>query len=385
MHRIKSNPNSIAPKTLPAFEFSIGPIPRTKTEKTPMKVFQLFMTLSVLGTIVTQTNAYAQEKGVTLSLHVEELQAFIAMNVAMGMLRLPQIRDYWATNDILSTPWFPAIMSRDRFFQLLRYLHLVDSSLQHKKGEEGYDPLFKVRPLIDHLSAVFPHYYQLGRHLLVDEMMIGTRCHVSFLQYLPKKPTKFGIKVFVNSEAKTGYVLSFQVYTGKDTTKKGSNLVSYKVVMELLELYLGKGHRVFTDNYYSSPKLFADLFKKNTYATGTVRQSRKQFPETLKGQHNKLDVGQYRFARCGQMTIVLWHDRRDVHVLSTAHNRSVGTAMKRPKGSREKVPVACPTCIVDYNSFMGGVDLTDQYLSYYSLTNRSGGRSYFGDLLTYVF
>ena len=40
------------------------------------------------------------------------------------------------------------------------------------------------------------------------------------------------------------------------------------------------------------------------------------------------------------------------------------------KGSQEKVPIPCPTCVVDYNSFVGGVDLTDQYLSYYSLTNR---------------
>lgn len=192
-----------------------------------MKVFQLFMTLSLLGPIVTQTNLYTQEKGFTLNLCAEELQAFIAMNIAMGMLRLPQIRDYWVTEDIISTPWFPPIMSRDRFFQILRYLYLVDSSLQCKKGEEGYDPLFKVHPLIDHLSAVFPHYYQPECHLSVDEMMVGIRCHVSFLQYLPKKPTKFGIKIFINSEAKTGYVLSFQVYTGKTTTKKDSNLVSY--------------------------------------------------------------------------------------------------------------------------------------------------------------
>lgn len=151
VHKTKCTPNSIAPKSLPAFECSTGPLPRTKTEKTPIKVFQLFMTMSVLGMIVTQTNAYAQEKDIALNLCVEELQAFVAMNIAMGMLRLPQIRDYWATDDILSTPWFPAIMSRDRFFQILRYLHLVDSSLQRKKGEEGYDPLFKVRPLIDHL------------------------------------------------------------------------------------------------------------------------------------------------------------------------------------------------------------------------------------------
>ena len=44
--------------------------------------------------------------------------------------------------------------------------------------------------------------------------------------------------------------------------------------------------------------------------------------------------------------------------------------MKRPKGGREKVPIPCPTAVYDYNQFMGGVDLVDQNLSYYSLTLR---------------
>ena len=161
----------------------------------------------------------------------------MGINIAMGMLRLPQIRDYWATDQILSTPWFPSIMPRDRFFLILRYLHLVDNSLQRKKGEEGYDPLFKVRPLIDHLSAVFPRYYQPAQQLSVDEMMIGTRCRISFLQYLTQKQMKFGIKVFVNSEAKTAYVLTFQIYTGKTVSAEPSSSkgLGYRVVMDLVE------------------------------------------------------------------------------------------------------------------------------------------------------
>jgi hypothetical protein len=141
---------------------------------------------------------------------LEELQAFIGLNLAMGLLWLLQVSDYWSTVEIFQTPWFPAVMSRDRFFMLLRCLHLVNSTQQKNKGDVGYDPLYKVRPLIDHLSAVFPVYYHAGRELSVDEMMIGTRCRISFLQYIPKKPTKFGIKVWVNSEAKTGYVLTIR-------------------------------------------------------------------------------------------------------------------------------------------------------------------------------
>lgn len=103
---------------------------------------------------------------------VEELQAFIGMNIVMGMLQLPQVRDYWATSGILDTPWFASIMPCDRFYAILRYLHLVDSSLQKKNGEDGYDALFKIHTLTDHLSAVFPRYYQPGQCMSVDEMMI---------------------------------------------------------------------------------------------------------------------------------------------------------------------------------------------------------------------
>lgn len=182
--------------------------------------------------------------------------------------------DYWGTSTILSVPWFPSIMPHDRFFDILQYLHLVDSSLQKKKEEEGYDPLFKVHPFLDHLSAVFFSYYQPSWCVSVDEIMTGPRCRISFLQHLPKKPTKFGIKIFVNSEAKTGYVLTFQIYTGKinsTTYESKSKGVAHCVVMDLLDPYLGRGHWVFTDNCYLSPALFLDFLKSNTYATGTMR------------------------------------------------------------------------------------------------------------------
>jgi len=38
--------------------------------------------------------------------------------------------------------------------------------------------------------------------------------------YISKKPTKFGIKVWVLSEAKTSYVLGLQIYTGASDGNK---------------------------------------------------------------------------------------------------------------------------------------------------------------------
>ena len=369
-HGVKTtNTRQPRPKQPPPFRFATGPTPRTKREKTPLQVFKLFFTGVILQSIVTQTNLFAAAKGFQLHLYVEELQAFIAMVIAMGMLRLPRVRDYWCTDEMLSTPWFPAVMSRDRFFKILSNLHVVGEPQQAKKGEEGYDVLFKVRPLIDHLAVVFPQYYKPAQHLSVDEMMIGTRCRISFLQYLPNKPTKFGIKVFVAAEAKTGYVLAFRIYTGKVETSEARGS-THQVVVDLLEPYYGKNHIVFTDNFYTSPILFLELKRNGTYATGTIRQNRRNFPRVLLSSNNQLNFGNYRFATSSELVAVLWRDRKDVSVLTTAHNATAGTVMKRPQGSRQKVAVTCPHAIIDYNMYMGGVDLTDQCLSYYSLTSR---------------
>ena len=105
-----------------------------------------------------------------------------------------------------------------------------------------------MRPLLDHLAAIFPIYYQPAQQISIDEMMIGTRCKVSFLQYLPKKPTRFGIKVWVNSEAKSGYVLSLQIYSGAADNREKKGLAN-RVVMDLVQMYEGKNHFLYVDNF----------------------------------------------------------------------------------------------------------------------------------------
>jgi hypothetical protein len=45
--------------------------------------------------------------------------------------------------------------------------------------------------------------------------MIAFKGRLSFKQYLPAKPTKFGIKVWERASPQNGYCHEFQIYTGK--------------------------------------------------------------------------------------------------------------------------------------------------------------------------
>ena len=57
----------------------------------------------------------------------------------MGINKLPEIRDYWSTNEFLCYAPIADRISRDRFEQITRYLHFVDSdTLQTIQASVGY-------------------------------------------------------------------------------------------------------------------------------------------------------------------------------------------------------------------------------------------------------
>ena len=88
------------PRELAPFTYPQGPSPRTKSATKPLQVLQLYLTTVILDSIVQQTKLFASQKGKTIEFCVEELMAFIGISIAMGMLHLPRLKDYWSTNTI---------------------------------------------------------------------------------------------------------------------------------------------------------------------------------------------------------------------------------------------------------------------------------------------
>ena len=52
-------------------------------------------------------------------------------------------------------------------------------------------------------------------------------------------------------------------------------LITEKIPITLMQKYLGKGHHLFVDNYYTSYALAEYLLQNDTYVTGTIRENRK--------------------------------------------------------------------------------------------------------------
>ena len=138
-----------------------------------------------------------------------EFMAWLGIVLAMGFHRLPSLRDYWSTNDILGTPALVKAMSRFRFEEINRYIHLNDNTKMPERESPDYDKLFKVRPFIDAIKANFLIQYHPNEHQSVDEAMIKYKGRTSLKQYMPKKPVKRGIKMWCRADPLNGYLHVF--------------------------------------------------------------------------------------------------------------------------------------------------------------------------------
>ena len=342
-----------------------GPTRRLDGLTEPIHYFLAFFTMNMVNDLVAQTNLYHDQKCPDnndnfVPVCAEEIQAYIGVVIAMGLYKLPKIDDYWRTNGISHMPWFPSIFSRDRFRAVRRYFHLRDNTKRPEKDHKDYK-LYQVYPLISCLTKTFGTLYVPSQNVSIDEMLLGTKCRVSFTQYMPKKPKRFGIKLWALCESKTGYCCDFQVYSGREDAARPELGLSYRVVFDLMKNYLDKGYRLFIDNFFTSVQLVYDLLQKATYVCGTLRSNRVNLPTQLT---EKVGAGEAKFWNCDNLVVTHWKDKRDVFAMSSMHgNDSVEITNKRGDKKTTK-----PKMISDYNQNMGGVDLCDQLVSYYSVS-----------------
>ena len=279
----------------------------------------------------------------------------------MGLVQLPGIDDCWASIGIFNNPWFRSVLLRKRFRQISKYFHCVNNENTPSRDDPDYK-LFKIKPLIDHLNSTFSKYYTPSQNLAIDEQMIGTKSRISFIPYIPKKKKKIGLKVWVLAESLTGYVLQFQIYTGK--VKNVVERLGYRVVFDLIKDYLHKGYRIFFDNFYTSVQLVEDLEKQDKFSCGTVRADRNKLPSDFSSV--KLAKGEAKFWKSGNITAVTWQDKRQVHLLSSFHSNDMVEIPPR-RGEDQSICIQKPKMIDEYNKFMNGVDKCDQLLHYYNI------------------
>ena len=92
----------------------------------------------------------------------------------------------------------------------------------------------------------------MERDVTIDESLMLYKGRLGWIQYIPSKRARFGIKFYLLCESKSDYVYDMIIYTGKGKrmNKKYEHLPIFSlIVMTLLEPLLGKGYCLTTDKF----------------------------------------------------------------------------------------------------------------------------------------
>lgn len=244
-----------------------------KELRTPMQLFDYFFNNEIIGLIVEETNRCALEENInsTFKTSAVEIRHYIGIMMYMSLYRYPNLDTYWGKNA------FGAIqkcMPFKRFLAIKKYLSFQDESQRKRKGEAGYDPLFRIRTLANKLNERFDFVPKTAR-LCVDEQMCSTKTKHHLRQYMPNKPHKWGVKLFVLCDS-NGYAYRFEIYNGAgdnvilpDTPDLGA---TSNIVIRLSQTIPNFVHHIlYFDNFYTSLPLLVYLRARGIYSLGTVR------------------------------------------------------------------------------------------------------------------
>ena len=130
----------------------------------------------------------------------------------------------------------------------------------------------------------FRKVYQPGKQLSVDESLILFKGQLHFKQYIKTKRRRFGIKLYELTTS-NGITLDLLVYPGKEMFSgddPNSDMPTTECIPSvLMEPFLGKGHILFTDNYYTSSSLASFFLDNQTHLCGTICPNRRHYPKEI--------------------------------------------------------------------------------------------------------
>jgi len=342
----------------------------------PYDIFSLFIDSDLLNHIGIQSDKYLNDimndkkrkkKPITsfkyyttniIKITGEEIRAFLAVIIIMGLKKFPKQSDHWQTNPLYLDPKISSIMPREMFKTLKTAFHIDDNNLF---SSESFG---KLHTVINLLNMRFKKYYILEQRITIDETMIPFKGAAGFIYYIPTKPTKIGIKMYSLCESKSGYCFSFKLDGGKKD-KKPDFINS--LVEELLSGLENKGYIVFFDSWFSSPLLLENLSKKKIACTAMIRKNRSKFISNFVAEFDK----ECDFASKNDVNILLWKDKSKkrqtiIKSISTIHS----SELKIKEDDTGKIKFI-PDAIKEYQTGMKGVDNMNQAIQYYKFHHRS--------------
>ncbi|XP_036336238.1 piggyBac transposable element-derived protein 3-like [Rhagoletis pomonella] len=348
-----------------------------------LQLWDCFIDDEVLMLVVESTNEYAaQNNDPEFVTTMDEEKSFLGILYITGYHTLPNIPAYWSNRESLDCEYIKRSMSRDRFKQIKKYIHVCDN-----QNLRPSDKFAKVSPLNDTLNKKFMQFGVFSHNLSIDEQMITYYGRHSCKMFIKSKPIRFGYKYWCLT-SDDGYCYQFIPYAGAATKFSNDYSLGENVVLQLLShLERPENHNVTFDNFFTSYKLMRRLRCNGYFATGTVRDNRTNYaPLVCTNNMKKRPRGSsdFVFDRNSEVLVTRWNGNSVVTIMPNFLKHETLRHVKRyDRKGKKMITVRQPLLIHEYNHRMGGVDLFDNAMNNYRIKIR--GKKWYWPLLTNAF
>ncbi|XP_047224113.1 uncharacterized protein LOC124869915 [Girardinichthys multiradiatus] len=343
-----------------AFSGSGGPTEFARRKITSrLQSFLCLVDMTMLLTIRDCTVHEGRRTNPSWQVSVFELMAFLAIlfrRAAKGYVGSMQLM--WTNR--FGNPDIKAIMPRNRFFEIKRYLRFDNKDTRKERIQT--DKFAAISDIWQRFVQNCVSSYSPGQHVTVDEQVFPSKVRCPFLQYIASKPNMFGIKFWIAADLETKFMCNAIPYLGKDPTRPTGERLSENVVLKLMEPFMDQGRTVTLNNFFTSLSLANRLLKRKTTLLGAINKNRQELPATAKETSDHQLYSTQVFTSGRALLTVYTTKKKSVCLLSTIHQKVEIVDTRKQK----------PNAVVDYNHFKCCSDIMEQKLRNYSV--RAGTR-----------
>ncbi|KAK7130472.1 hypothetical protein R3I93_019962 [Phoxinus phoxinus] len=312
----------------------------------PRSAFQLLFTEEMVKLIVDRTNLQGRRSETDwINVDATEVEAYLGVLILAGVYKSRNESTQW--DDHTGRPIFRATMPHRNLQKFISNVRFDDRLT--RPGHYRDDKLAAFRPIWDKWLYRLPLLFNPGVDVCVDEQLVGFRGRCIFRQYIPSKPAKYGIKIWVTSDVSTSYAWKMQIYAGKSAGCAPEVKQGQRVVRDMTDGL--EGHTVTTDNFFTSYALAEELLKKKKELPPHLLQTRARAPRSSEFAFRKTTTAVSYVPKRGKNLLLLSTKHREPAVSGEEHQK--------------------PVMIMDYNRCKGAVDSLDKGVGAYSCKRKT--------------
>lgn len=352
-----SNRSAVEYKPKHRIKILSGPTPQAKNTRTELDAFLKFMSLEMIESIVNYTNIYIQKKKIKFQFSRERDYKFTncaEVQAVFGVLFLIAVKrnnhtsvlELWS-KDGAGMVILRAAFSYKRFLFLLRVLRFDD--YRERIVKEETDKLAPIRNIYQKFVENCKQNYTLGESVAVDNMLLPYRGRCGFVQYMSRKQSKYGLKLYALVDNRSYYTWNFEVCCR--TQKEGPFYYSNNpidIVKRMVEPLKNSNRNLTLNSYYSTYSLIQDLLETDIKTIAAVKKHKLEIPPEFLPEKTG-QVGSFLAGYQDDMTLVSYVPKRNKSIIL------LSTIEEKPHN-----------IILEYNKTRNSVDTIDKMCSSFS-------------------